>query len=303
MVAGSNPVAPTKHFSRRRSRPLLTWILYLSAGWLSGRLPRWLGLKITFWVAVIFRWTHPQTVRIVEHNLEGIERAMGRPYDPLMVPEVFDAFARSVYEFVSLPHRSTTEILQRYRVVRGEEFLHRRLGEGLLILSAHLAGWEMGGAWLAENLGPFHTVALEHPSKKVTEYFTQRRAQRGIIVHPLGRSYRPLLEALQRGETVVLLCDRNFASGGTSVEFFGREAKFPDGYLRLARESGARILPIFARRVGSSTELRIEEPLRVEEGGEGECLRKIVGLLEKHVGRNPEQWARFTPIWEEESDE
>jgi len=265
-------------------------------------LPRWLGLKITATVALIFRWTHPKVVRIVERNLERIEKAMDRPYDPLMVPEVFQAFARSVYEFVSLPHRSTTEILARYKVVRGGEYLHRREGEGLLILSAHLAGWEMGGAWLAQHLGPFHTVALEHPSARVTRYFTERRAQRGIIVHPLGRSYRPLLEALQRGETVVLLCDRLFGSSGTEVEFFGHKAKFPDGYLRLALEARARVLPIFARRVGSLTELRVEKPLRVEEGKERETLQTIVTLLESHVARNPEQWARFTPLWEEECD-
>ena len=145
-------------------------------------------------------------------------------------------------------------------------------------------------------------MALEHPSERVTRYFTERRAQRGIIVHPLGRSYRPLLEALQRGETVVLLCDRVFSGSGSEVEFFGKMAKFPDGYLRLAVESGAPLLPIFARRVGSLTELRVEKPLWVKEGEERQTLQTIVALLENHVARNPEQWARFTPIWEEESD-
>ena len=67
-------------------------------------------------------------------------------------------------------------------------------------------------------------------------------------------------------------------------------------------ESGAPLLPIFARRVGSLTELRIEKPLLVEKGKERETLQAIVAHLEDHVARNPEQWARFTPIWEEEND-
>lgn len=282
---------------------MLAWILYASAGWLSGWFPRWLALRITSVIAVIFRWTHPKTVRIVERNLQGIEATLGRPYDPLMVAEVFQAFARSVYEFVSLPHHSTAEILQRYRVVRGGEYLCHDEGEGLLIISAHLAGWEMGGAWLAQKLGPFHTVAMQHPSQRVAEYFTKRRARRGIIVHPLGSSYRPLLQALKNGEVVVLLCDRSFSASGKVVQFFGRPACFPEGYLRLAEEAGVPVLGVFGRRVGSMTELRVEAPFRVKRGGREEALGKVVGLLEHHVARAPEQWARFTPIWENDTCE
>ncbi len=281
---------------------MLAWILYASAGWLSGRLPRWLALRITSAIAVIFRWTHPGTVRIVTRNLQGIEKALGRPFDPLMVPEVFQYFARSVYEFVSLPHHSTSEILRRYRVVRGGEYLKHEAGSGLLIVSAHLAGWEMGGAWLAQHIGPFHTVAMQHPSRRVAEYFNQRRAKRGIIVHPLGSSYRALLEALRRGEVVVLLCDRRFSAGGKEVPFFGRPACFPDGYLRLAAEARVPVLPVFGRRVGSVTELRVEPPMTIERGEEEAALRKIVAYLEHHVAGAPEQWARFTPIWEGEGD-
>jgi len=279
---------------------VLAWILYETAGWLSGRLPRWLGLRITSLIAVLFRWTHPSTVRIVHRNLQGIESALGRPFDPLMVAEVFQYFARSVYEFVSLPHHSTAEILRRYQVVRGGEYLQRKPGRGMLIVSAHLAGWEMGGAWLAQHIGPFHTVAMQHPSRRVSEYFSERRARRGIIVHSLGSSYRPLLEALKKGEVVVLLCDRMFSAGGRKVEFFGRPACFPDGYLRLAAEAGAEVVPVFGRRVGSVTELRVEPPLTVRRGQEEQALRTVIAHLEHHVGRAPQQWARFTPIWEDQ---
>jgi KDO2-lipid IV(A) lauroyltransferase len=265
-------------------------------------LPRRLGLAITSAIAVFFRWSHPSVVRIVHRNLAGIETALGRPFDPLLVPEVFHHFARSVYEFVSLPHRSNEELLARFQVVRGEEHLERREGEGMLVLSAHLAGWEMGGAWLATRLGGFHTVALDHPSARVTEYFTRRRARRGIQVHPLGSSYRNLKEALGRGEVVALLTDRTFGRGGRTVAFFGRPARFPTGYLHLAAETGARVVPLFARRVGNRTEVRVESPFTVSPGSEGEALGRVVRLLESHVARAPEQWARFTPIWEDEGD-
>ncbi len=281
---------------------MLAWILYASGGWLSGRFPRWFGLRVTALIAVFFRWTHPETVRAVSSNLRQIESHLGRPFDPLMVPEVFQHFARSVYEFISLPHRSTTKVIERFRVVRGEERLHRVEGEGLLVVSAHLAGWELGGAWLAKTLGPFHTVALVHPEPRVSEYFTRLRAKRDIIAHPLGHSYRILVEALRAGETVVLLCDRNFTRGGRVLPFFGRPARLPDGYLRLAAEADAKVLPLFARRTGSVTEIRVEEGFKVDKNHIDESLEHMVKLLEHHVGRAPEQWARFTPVWEEDSD-
>lgn len=281
---------------------MIAWILYATGGWLSGRFPRWFGLRITSLIAVFFRWTHPATVSAVEDNLKQIELHLGRPYDPLMVPEVFQHFARSVYEFISLPHRSTTEVLERFRIVRGAERLRKPEGEGLLVVSAHLAGWELGGAWLARTLGRFHTVALEHPEPRVTEYFTRRRARRGIIAHPLGQSYRTLLKALREGEIVVLLCDRSFSRGGELVPFFGRPARLPDGYLRLAAEAGVPVLPLFARRVGSVTEVRVEEQFRVDRDEVDLCLRRMVALLEHHVSRAPEQWARFTRVWGESDD-
>jgi KDO2-lipid IV(A) lauroyltransferase len=281
---------------------VFAWILYVSGGWLSGKFPRWFGLRVTSLIAVFFRWTHPGTVAAVSANLRQIEAGMGRPFDPLMVPEVFQHFARSVYEFISLPHQSSAQILERFRIVRGGERLTKAGGEGLLVVSAHLAGWELGGAWLAQSLGPFHTVALEHPSARVSEYFSRRRAKRGITVHPLGQSYRTLLQALRAGETVVLLCDRSFSRSARTLDFFGRPAEFPDGYLRLAAEAGVPVLPLFARRVGSVTEIRIEESFRVTRDTVDSSLKHVVGLLEHHVGRAPEQWARFTPVWEDGGD-
>ena len=64
---------------------MLAWILYASGGWLSGRFPRWFGLRVTALIAVFFRWTHPETVRAVSSNLRQIESHLGRPFDPLMV--------------------------------------------------------------------------------------------------------------------------------------------------------------------------------------------------------------------------
>ena len=138
---------------------------------------------------------------------------------------------------------------------------------------------------------------MEHPSPRVAAYFTERRQRRGILVHPLGASYRALHNALSEGEAVALLADRGFGGGGSRVEFFGRLAVFPTGYLHLAAETGARILPMFARRVGSITEIRIEEPFKVERGEEDTGLAHMVELLELHIGAAPEQWARFTPVW------
>jgi lauroyl/myristoyl acyltransferase len=87
-----------------------------------------------------------------------------------------------------------------------------------------------------------NTVALDHPSQRVTRFFDRRRRSIGMISHPMRKSYPILKEALDRGESVALLVDRAYGATHKRFEFFGVNQPFPLGHLSLAARTGVPIM-------------------------------------------------------------
>src|SRR5699024_7258073 len=76
---------------------------------------------------------------------------------------------------------------------------------------------------------------------------------------------RQVLRALRKNEAVVIVADRDFFENGHEVEFFGHKTTLPPGPVRIARDTGAQIVPIFTRRSSAGHEVRIGEPIRIEK--------------------------------------
>jgi len=114
---------------------------------------------------------------------------------------------------------------------------------------------------------------------------------------------RPLLEALRNNEIIGLAADRNLNETGTLVHFFGAPALLPDGHVRLALRTGAKIVPAFSlRRPDNTFETFAEPALPLENSGDTEQdvragMAQLVAVLEKYIGQYPEQWVMFQPIW------
>ena len=101
--------------------------------------------------------------------------------------------------------------------------------------------------------------------------------------------------------------DRDFDNTGVAVRFFGQEAYFPRGPLRVAMASGATVLPAFIVRMPDGRYRAIvEEPLLVENGENRDLslrrnLERYVAILERYVRQYPDQWYCFFPFWDDPS--
>lgn len=214
----------------------------------------------------------------------------------------FRHFAYGVVDFFRLPRLLDEGLDQLIRSVNGLEHLHEVMagGKGGILMTAHIGPWEVGGAWIASQGVPLTGVALSHASPQVEKFFLSRREHSGYRTVPLGSAARELLRTLKRGEMIVLAADRNFTEFGTWMEFFGRPALMPDGHVRIALRTGAPILPAFMIRTEDKrVQVMIEQPITLLKGrdnvtsGMQRCLR----ILERYIGRWPEQWMAFNPIW------
>jgi KDO2-lipid IV(A) lauroyltransferase len=179
----------------------------------------------------------------------------------------------------------------------------QELGHGIILATAHTAGWDVAGPLLSTLQSNEIIVVMERErDARARRLSDQVRERAGVrIVHagddPLAAL--PLLRHLRRGGIVAMKFDRTVPGMRCrDVHFLGESSKIPEGILKLAALSGAPILPVFTKRLGFlEYEYVTAEPMRLpRRPSEAELDATAQGLateLERFARGNPEQWFRF----------
>jgi len=116
-----------------------------------------------------------------------------------------------------------------------------------------------------------------------------------------------VMRALRSNAIVAMQGDRDFDNTGIAVSFFGREAYFPRGPLRVAMATGAAVLPAFIVRAPDGRyRAIIEEPLAIDRWPDRDAalrqnLARYTAVLERYVKAYPDQWYCFYPFWDDPS--
>lgn len=84
--------------------------------------------------------------------------------------------------------------------------------------------------------------------------------------------------------------------------FMGHATTLPPGPVRIARETGAPLIPIFTRRVARGHELSISEPFKIERTGDlsedmAKGMEQLVRALEAGITSSLDQWVMFQRVW------
>jgi len=180
-------------------------------------------------------------------------------------------------------------------------------GKGVVVLTAHLGNWELGGVVIAQLGYPFWVVALPHRNKKVNEFFDAQRNSKGVKVIAMGKAVRSCITAIRNNQMVALVGDRDFTEKGMIVDFFGKPTHFPQGPAALSLMTGASIVPGFMlRNPDDSFTLRIEKPLEFTPTGDkakdlADLIKVYKVIIEDYIRKYPEQWYVFRRFWVEPS--
>jgi len=181
-------------------------------------------------------------------------------------------------------------------------------GKGVIVLTAHLGNWELGGVVVALSGYPFWVVALSHKNKKVNDFFISQRRSKGIQVIPLGSAARQCYNLLKENKMVALVGDRDFTEKGIQVDFFGRKTFLPLGPAYLSMKTQASIITGFMLRNPDDTfTLTINKPVEIDKialnapQDKEESLLKIIDaykvVLEDYIRKYPDQWYMFRRFW------
>jgi len=184
-----------------------------------------------------------------------------------------------------------------------------REGRGVILATAHLGNWYLGGMLLGGLDHPIQVVLKPDLFPVVERFRSEMHRRWGVGEIAVGDSYFSgvaVVRALAAGGILGIQCDRDFNNTGVAVEFFGRPAFLPRGPFAAAMVSGAPMFPSFILRDGERYRILIEDPLPIARGGEHETdlranVERFVAILEKHVRRHPTQWYCFYPFWDDPS--
>lgn len=173
---------------------------------------------------------------------------------------------------------------------------------GLVIVTAHTAGWESVGPLLAQDYGLALTLVMSaEGDARSREIHDRARRKAGLGISHVGDPLAslPLLRELRAGAAVALQLDRTIPGLRTrDVTLLGQRDRLPEGPLRLAQLTGAPILPIFCARQGHrSYVVRVYPSLTIDRHASDDDLeaaaQELADDMTDFLRDHPTDWFHF----------
>jgi len=194
--------------------------------------------------------------------------------------------------------------------VSGLEFLDAALrgGRGVIILTAHLGNFLLGGFHL-RNLGyRIVYVAKRMNNPRVDEEIQKIYGMRGTTVIAI-RGFRNdpagglrIFRALKNGEAVAILNDQDAGPEGYHSRFFGLPTSIPSGPAAFAYRTGATVISTFVTAEQGKVRIEIQPPIDYSAAKSGEeaaarILDEYSKRLEEKVRQCPDQYFWLHKKW------
>jgi KDO2-lipid IV(A) lauroyltransferase len=285
------------------------WLEYLPV-WLIAQTLRWLPRPLARacgrTIAILFYWLHPRLRRVGMRNLALAFPEKSPAERERILKGVYFSLGRLLAEIPKFPDY-TLENVDRIAVYDGlENYLAARdRGKGVLFMTAHLGGWEIGsfvhslhGHWL-------NIVGRDLDNPLLNRWVKQMRELHGNKTHDKDEYARGLLMAMKRGETVGALMDTNMTPPqGVFVNYFGVPACTAVGIARVAMRTGAAVVPAFTLwdKEQGKYRIRFEPAIPTVSTGDAETdaianTQNYTAAIEKIVRAHPDQWLWVHRRW------
>jgi lauroyl/myristoyl acyltransferase len=223
--------------------------------------------------------------------------------------KVFRTNALNAVDLLRVPHMSKRDFARSIALRRGSwQTLDDIVasGQGGIILTAHLGPFDMMGSALKVLGYPLAALTARTTSRFAFHAVTFLRSSQQLqVIETSAGGLRTMLRLVSSGTFVLLLSDRDFFLSGRQTTFFGEPTTLPIGSVRLARDTGVPIIPIFAYRYGNANGIVIHDAFRVPVSDDRDAdiqfaLERVARILEEAIQEAPEQWALFQRVWPED---
>ena len=255
--------------------------------------------------------------RLVYH-LHGRLRRVGARNLELALPEKSPAERRRILRgvYVSLGRllgeaclfpsytRGNASDIAVYQGFENFEAAEKR-GKGVLLLTAHLGGWEIGSFFHSLMGHAMQIVVRPLDNPYVDALVTRYRGLHGNTMIAKQEFARGLIGAMHRNETVGILMDTNMTPPqGLFVDFFGVPACTASGLARIAQHTDATVVPAFTiwDEVLRKYRVEFDRPVELVRTGDDEAdavanTARFTKAIERYVRRYPDQWLWVHRRW------
>lgn len=217
-------------------------------------------------------------------------------------------YCRYLVDFARMPSRPASQLLATAHEV-DDCFTHlagiTATGRGVIIVAVHYGNWDLGAAATASRGHSVAVVGESFPDARLTRDVFAARERLGMKILPLESLGPSLFRSLRHGGLLALLIDRPGPGDGVTVPFFGRDVEVPAGPARIARRTGAAVIPCaFPRRdpwhpdIDVLADFSIDvSPTADEEADIRRITAAIMAAHERFIRVHPDQWYMFRDMW------
>jgi KDO2-lipid IV(A) lauroyltransferase len=268
-------------------------------------------MRLTKPIFIWGAWTFSPRLR--RDTLNNARRLLGPESSPKARKCLALAVLRNcfdtVVEFGQNSSRSREEILSRLESVSGMERYEeiRRLRRGAILVTAHLGLFETAIITLLKREPRVHVVFQRDRFPAFEKLRAEQHARLGVIEAPVDDGipmWMRLRDALLADDVVLMQGDRVMpGQSGVAAPFLGGHMRVPTGPVKLARITGAPVVPAFAIKTPDNrVRVYLDEPIIVENHPPLELpidpvVLHLTAVIERFVKEYPEQWLCLHPAW------
>jgi Kdo2-lipid IVA lauroyltransferase/acyltransferase len=178
-------------------------------------------------------------------------------------------------------------------------------GRGMLLFTGHFGSWEVFNLLPLAFGYPMHQLVRRIDNPKVEAYVDSLRTSFGGKTIDKTKSARVMIRLLENGEMLGVMADLNVQEReGVFVDFFGTQASTTTSIARLALNTNAIVMPVFAVWNAEKQKyvVHFEHPIAFTEcDNTDETVRsftqKVSDAVEKYVRQYPGQWMWIHKRW------
>jgi len=274
--------------------------------WLPRRFSYWISLRVADRFFAKDKKGRQAVMVNLAHILQSQNISASEETLKQMTRKTFQLFGKYLVDFFKFSSMTRPEV-KRLVSIEHLDYLEQacRMDRGVILTTAHLGNWELGGAIMTALGYRLNVVFLPQRLDRINKLFDKQRKERGLHLIPIGHAARGVLLALKRKECVVMLADRDFTAHHRSITFFGKPAQFSSGPSRIAVRTKVPVVPSFVLRQKDDTFLlRFYPPILIQDSTTVEEIDEKIGkVMEKEIAQNPSQWFIFENFWQNNNHE
>lgn len=233
--------------------------------------------------------------RLAMRNLQSVFPEKPEAELRRILDECWRHFGREMLLFVQMQPLGLDEIARRCPLVNRQLLDDARArGKGVLLISGHFGGWEIGSLAIMAAVENVTSVARPLDNELLERDLSRIRERTGVELVDRGHAARPLLKALAQNRAVALLPDQAVhPKEGVFVPFLGRDAWTTDAPAKLAARTGSSIVMTFCVPSGTRHQIEFTEVIHVDELSEAErdpvaLTTMINDALSRQIRERPE---------------